>query len=318
MSVVIEGVKVGHAEDTVGLTGCTVVLLPPGSRGGVEVRGGAPGTRECDLLDPVNMVEEVHAFLLSGGSAFGLAASLGVVRFLEERGIGFDAGVARVPIVPAGVLFDLGVGDAGARPDEEMGYRACLEASQDYGRQGNVGAGMGATVGKMLGYAYCTKGGLGTAFFQGGGVKVLALAVVNALGEVVDEKGEVMAGVRQPEGGFASSEDLLRSALAGGGEGGGPQPLTNTTLGVIVSNAMLSKTDVNWVAQRGHHGLARAIRPSHTKLDGDLVFAAATGEVAASPDLVGALGAMLLAEAVRNAVRHAEGVAGIPAYRDLA
>lgn len=317
MAGIIAGVRVGHAEDPVGLTGCTVVLLPPGSKGGVEVRGGAPGTRETDLLNPVNMVEEVHAFLLCGGSAFGLAASVGVMRYLEERGIGFDAGVARVPIVPSGVLFDLGVGDAGARPDEEMGYRACAVAMEEYGRQGNVGAGMGATVGKMLGYAHCTKGGLGTAFFEGNGVKVLALAAVNALGEVVDDRGEVMAGVRLPEGGFASSEALVRSALGSGGKETGSSPLSNTTLGVIVTNASLSKSDVNWVAQRGHHGLARAIRPSHTKLDGDLVFAAATGEVVASPDLVGAVGAIILAEAVRNAVRFAETVAGIPAYRDL-
>lgn len=325
MAQTIEGVRIGHAEDAVGLTGCTVILLPPGSKGGVEVRGGAPGTRETDLLDPVNMVEEVHAFLISGGSAFGLAASVGVVRYLEEQGIGFDAGVARVPIVPAGVLFDLGVGDAGARPDAEMGYRACLDAGEDYGRQGNVGAGMGATVGKMLGHSCCTKSGLGAAFCEEGGVKILALAAVNALGEVVDEGGEIMAGVRLPEGGFARSEDLMRAALGSGGGGGsggfargaGPSVLTNTTLAVIVTNAALSKTDVNWVARKGHNGLARAIRPSHTKLDGDLVFAAATGEVAATPDLVGALGAALLEEAVRNAVRHAEGVAGIPAYRDL-
>ncbi|MBC7247086.1 MAG: P1 family peptidase [Actinobacteria bacterium] len=320
MTETIDGVRIGHAGDPVGLTGCTVVLLPPGSRGGVEVRGGAPGTRETDLLRPANLVEEVHAFLIAGGSAFGLAASLGVVRYLEERGIGYDTGVARVPIVPAGVLFDLGVGDAGARPDEEMGYRACLDACEDYGRQGNVGAGTGATVGKMLGYAHCTKSGLGAAFCEEGGVKILALAAVNALGEVVDERGEVMAGVRLPEGGFASSEALMRSALGaggGGGFGGGASPLVNTTLAVVVTNAALSKTDVNWVAQRGHNGLARAIRPSHTRLDGDLVFAAATGEVPASPDLVGAVAAALLAEAVRNAVRYAEGVAGIPAYRDL-
>lgn len=305
----------GHVEDVKGVTGCTVVLLPPGAKGGVEVRGGAPGTRETDLLHPVNLVEEVHAFLLAGGSAFGLAASVGVVRFLEEQGVGFDTGVARVPIVPAGVIYDLGVGDPSARPDEEMGYRACRQASPELMRQGNVGAGMGATVGKMLGYGQCTKGGLGTAFFEGKGLKVFALAVVNAFGDVVDEEGRILAGVRAPEGGFLSTERMMRRAL---GEGSSTPPGTNTTLGVVVSNARLSKTDVNWVAQRGHHGLARAVSPSHTKLDGDLVFAAATGEVDASADVVGALGASLLAEAVRNAVRYAESVAGVPAARDLA
>ncbi len=310
----IEGVKVGHAEDLKGVTGCTVVLLPPGTKGGVEVRGGAPGTRETDLLHPVNLVEEVHAFLLAGGSAFGLAASVGVMRFLEESGVGFDTGLARVPIVPAGVIYDLGIGDPSARPDEEMGYTACLRASEELARQGNVGAGMGATVGKMLGYRWCTKGGLGTAFFQGEGLKVFALAVVNAFGDVVDEEGRILAGVRDGEGRFLSTERLMRRAL---GETPEVFPGTNTTLGVVVCNARLSKTDVNWVAQRGHHGLARSISPSHTKLDGDLVFAAATGEVEASADAVGMLGASLLAEAVRNAVRHAESVAGVPAARDV-
>lgn len=314
MAFGIEGVKVGHAEDPAGVTGCTVILLPPGTRGGVEVRGGAPGTRETDLLNPVNLVEEVHAFLLAGGSAFGLAASIGVTCFLEERGIGFDAGVARVPIVPAGVIFDLGIGDAAARPDAEMGYRACLNASEDFRRQGNVGAGMGATVGKIMGYARCTKGGLGIAFFEGDELKILALAVVNAFGDVIDENGRVIAGVRGPEGGFIGTEAMMREAM---GEKSAPAPRLNTTLGVVVSNADLSKTDVNWVAQRGHHGLARAISPSHTKLDGDLVFAAATGKVKASADLVGAIGASLLAEAVRNAVTHAESVAGVPAGRDV-
>ncbi len=309
----IDGVRVGHAQDEKGLTGCSVVLLPPGSRGGVDVRGGAPGTRETDLLNPVNLVEEVHAFVLSGGSAFGLAAATGVVSFLEERGIGFDTGVARVPIVPAAVIFDLAVGDAGARPDAEMGYRACLEASEDLTRQGNVGAGMGATVGMMLGPANATKSGLGTSFMESGGLKILAMAVVNAFGDVVDEEGRILAGARLPEGGFACTEACIETALGGGGV----PPLTNTTLGVIVTNARLGKTDVNWVAQRGHNGLARAVSPSHTKLDGDLVFAAATGQVEAAADTVGILGAVLMARAVRNAVLHAEGVAGIPAHADL-
>lgn len=310
----IDGVKVGHAQDNVGLTGCTVVLLPPGSKGGVDVRGGAPGTRETDLLNPVNLVEEVHAFVLSGGSAFGLASSVGVVRYLEENGIGFDTGVARVPIVPGAVIFDLGIGDAAARPDAEMGYRACLDASEDITRQGNVGAGMGAAVGMIFGSSGCTKSGLGTAYFEGGDLKVFALVVVNAFGDVVDERGEVIAGARAPGGGFACTETCIENMLCAANE---PPPLTNTTLGVIITNAVLSKSDANWVAQRAHNGFARAITPCHTKLDGDLVFAAATGEVPASADMVGVVGSVIMARAVRGAVLHAESVAGIPAHADL-
>jgi L-aminopeptidase/D-esterase-like protein len=314
MSFKIDGVKVGHAQDREALTGCTVILLPPGSKGGVDVRGGAPGTRETDLLNPVNLVEEVHAFVLSGGSAFGIASTIGVVRYLEERGIGFETGVVRVPIVPAGVIFDLAVGDAGVRPDAEMGYRACENASEDISRQGNLGAGTGATVGMMLGPENCTKSGLGTASFEGGGLKIFALVVVNAFGDVVDERGDIIAGARLPEGGFACTETCIENVLCAGSE---PPALTNTTLGVIVTNARLSKTDVSWVAQRGHNGFARAISPCHTKLDGDLIFSAATGRIDASADMVGVMAAMIIAKAVRNAVTHAESVAGIPAHADL-
>jgi L-aminopeptidase/D-esterase-like protein len=314
MAFTIEGVKVGHTQDETGLTGCTVILLPPGSKGGVDVRGGAPGTRETDLLNPVNLVEEVHAFVLSGGSAFGIASSVGVVRYLEEKGIGFETGIVPVPIVPAAVIFDLGVGDPAARPDAEMGYRACLDASEDITRQGNVGVGMGATVGMMFGNAGCTKSGLGTAFFEGGALKIFALVVVNAFGDVVDEKGEIIAGAHSPEGGFACTEAYIENILCATCE---PPPLTNTTLGVIITNARLSKTDVSWVAQRGHNGFARAISPCHTKLDGDLVFAAATGQVEASADMVGVVGSVIMSRAVRNAVLNAVSVAGIPAHADL-
>jgi L-aminopeptidase/D-esterase-like protein len=314
MSFRIDGVKVGHAQDEAGLTGCTVILLPPGSKGGVDVRGGAPGTRETDLLNPVNLVEEVHAFVLSGGSAFGIASTIGVVRYLEENGIGFETGIVPVPIVPAAVIFDLGVGDPAARPDDEMGYRACLDASADISRHGNVGVGAGATVGMIYGPASCTKSGVGTAWFEAGELKVFALVVVNAFGDVVDEKGEIIAGARSPEGGFACTEGCIENILCATCE---PPPLTNTTLGVIVTNARLSKTDVNWVAQRGHNGFARAISPCHTKLDGDLVFAAATGQVDASADMVGVVGSVVTSQAVRNAVLYATSAAGIPAHADL-
>jgi len=315
MSFEFRGLRVGHVEDEKGLTGCTVILLPPGTKGGGEVRGGAPGSRETDLLRPMNLVEEVHAFLLSGGSAFGLAAADGVMRYLGERGIGFETPGGAVPIVPSAVIFDLGVGDPGARPDADMGYEACLEATGELDRQGNVGAGMGAVVGMILGGSYCTKSGLGTAGFEGGdGLKVFALAVVNAFGDVVDEKGEIIAGARNPEGGFLNTERYLEQSLAGGSFGA---PMSNTTIGVIVTNARLSKTDVNWVAHAGHNGLARALAPSHTKLDGDTVFAAACGEVEAPADLVGIIGARVMARAIRNAALKAASVAGIPAHAEL-
>jgi L-aminopeptidase/D-esterase-like protein len=315
MSFEFNGLRVGHAEDAKGLTGCTVILLPPGTKGGGEVRGGAPGSRETDLLDPKNLVEEVHAFVLSGGSAFGLAAADGVMRYLNEQGIGFVTPGGPVPIVPSAVIFDLGVGDAAARPDADMGYAACLNASEDLDRQGNVGAGMGACVGMILGDPYCTKGGLGTAFFDtGNGLKVFALVVVNAFGDVVDERGEILAGARDPEGGFLNTEAYIEKVLTSGSFGA---PMSNTTIGVIVTNARLSKVDVNWVAHVGHNGLARALSPSHTKVDGDTVFAAACGEVEAPADLVGIIGARVMAQAIRNAVISAASIAGIPSHTDL-
>jgi len=311
----MEGVRVGHAHDEVGLTGCTVVLFPPGTKGGGEVRGGAPGSRETDLLDPKNLVEEVHAFVLSGGSAFGLAAADGVMRYLDEQGIGFVTPGGPVPIVPSAVIFDLGVGDAAARPDADMGYAACLNASDDLDRQGNVGAGMGACVGMILGNPYCTKGGLGTAFFDtGNGLKVFALVVVNAFGDVVDERGEILAGARDPDGGFLNTEAYIEKVLTSGSFGA---QMDNTTIGVIVTNARLSKVDVNWVAHVGHNGFARALAPSHTKVDGDMVFAAACGEVEAPADLVGIIGVRVMARAIRNAVISAESIVGIPSHTDL-
>jgi L-aminopeptidase/D-esterase-like protein len=311
MAFGIEGVLVGHARDQGALTGCTVIILPLGSKGGCDIRGGAPGTRETDLLRPVNVVDQVNAFVLSGGSAFGLAAADGVMRYLEERGLGFETVAARVPIVPAAVIFDLMAGDPGVRPDAEMGYEACLNASEAPEGQGNVGAGTGATVGMILGPASWMKSGLGMAGLEReDGLCLFAIAVVNAVGDVIDEDGSILAGARNPQGGFLDTE-----AFMAGGPGFPDSliPGTNTTLAVVVSNADLSKTETNWVARQGHNGIARAVRPSHTKHDGDSVFAASTGKVAAQPDLVGILAARLVAEAIRNAVRHAESIGGIPA-----
>ena len=296
----VAGIKVGHWTDRQGLTGCTVVLCPPGTVGSGEVRGGAPGTRETDLLRPGMLVEEVHAVLLSGGSAFGLAAADGVVRYLEERGIGFDADVARVPIVPAAVLFDLGVGDPAARPDAAAGYAACETASEDVA-EGSVGAGTGATVAKVRGLSHAVKGGVGTAVAEADGLVVGALVAVNALGEIVDDEGEVLIGARGEE------------------EGGEASPaFGNTTVGVVATNAKLSKERAHLLALAGQDGLARAIRPSHTIWDGDTVFTLATGEVDAPQARVEELAERVVAEAIRRAAQTAEGIPGIPGAGDRA
>jgi L-aminopeptidase/D-esterase-like protein len=299
----VPGILVGHDTDPVGLTGCTVVLCPPGTVGSGEVRGGAPGTRETDLLRPGMLVQEVHAVLLTGGSAFGLAAADGVMRFLEERGVGFDTQVARVPIVPAAVLFDLAVGDPRARPEAESGYRACLAAGTEVA-EGSVGAGTGATVAKLHGPEGAVKGGLGTASAREGELVVGAVVAVNALGEILDEDGGLLAAARTGPG---DGEQ---------GPAAPPWP-TNTTIGVVATNARLSKERVHLLALACHDGLERAIRPCHTIFDGDTVFTLATGEVEAEQALVEALAERVVAEAVRRGVRLATGVAGIPAVGEI-
>jgi len=295
-------IRVGHWTDPVALTGCTVVLCPPGTVGGGEVRGGAPGTRETDLLRPGTLVQEVNAVLLTGGSAFGLAAADGVMRFLEERGVGFDAGVARVPIVPAAVLFDLGVGDPAVRPGPDQGYRASEEA-RDEVAEGNVGAGTGATVAKLHGMQRAVKGGLGTASREEDGVVVGAVAAVNAFGEVLDEDGEVLAGARPGE---VSDEGSL-------GEEGGP---TNTTLVVVATNAKLSRERANLLAGAAHEGIFGAVRPAHTMWDGDTVFTLATGEVDADQRSLEEFAAQAVMEAIRRGVLLAESVRDFPTARE--
>jgi L-aminopeptidase/D-esterase-like protein len=298
----VEGIRVGNWTDPVGLTGCTVVLCPPGTVGSGEVRGGAPGTRETDLLRPGMLVQEVHAVLLTGGSAFGLAAADGVMRYLEERRVGFDARVARVPIVPAAVLFDLGVGDAMARPDAQAGFLACVDADSagSPGRdvaEGNIGAGTGATVAKLHGRA--VKGGLGSASAQEGEVIAAALAAVNALGEILDEQGEVLASAGEPEP---------------EGQDGGPS--TNTTLVVVATNARLSKERAHLLAAAAHEGIEASVRPAHTINDGDTVFTLATGPVEADQRLLERLAVRAVAEAIRRGVLAARSVAGVPACGD--
>jgi L-aminopeptidase/D-esterase-like protein len=295
----IAGVLVGHDTDRQGATGCTVVLCPPGTVGSGEVRGGAPGTRETDLLRPGTLVQEVHAVLLTGGSAFGLAAADGVMRFLAERGVGFDAAVARVPIVPAAVLFDLGVGDPSARPGPESGYRACQAAAGDVS-EGSVGAGTGATVAKLEGADRAVKGGVGTASVRDDHLIVGALAAVNAMGEIVDEDGSVLAGVRP------GPEDAAATPAPG-----------NTTLVVVATNARLSKERAHLLSLAGHEGLAAAIRPAHTMWDGDTVFALATGQVDADQRRVEALAVQAVSESIRRSVLQATGIGGFPSIQEL-
>ncbi|MDR5695037.1 MAG: P1 family peptidase [Armatimonadota bacterium] len=309
----VPGIKVGHATDLDAITGCTVILCEGGAVGGVEVRGSAPGTRETDLLRPMQHVERVHAVLLTGGSAFGLAAADGVMRYLEERGIGYDVGVTKVPIVPAAVLFDLRIGDFRIRPNAEMGYQACLEASAGPPAEGSVGAGTGATVGKLLGMASAMKGGIGTwALSLPGGVVVGAIVAVNAFGDIVDDRtGKILAGARDPSTGAFLDTAKALFAL--------PPPgfPDNTTIGVVATNARLTKEQANKLAQLSHNGLARTVSPAHTMVDGDTMFVLATGEVEANFFAVGAAAVEVVATAVKRAVLQAEGLGGIPSIKDL-
>lgn len=271
----VAGVKVGHFTDTRRPTGCTVLITEEGATAGVDVRGAAPGTRETDLLNPANLVDRVHAIMLAGGSAFGLEAATGAVRFLEEKGIGFPAGPARVPIVPAAILFDLGMGDHRIRPDAEAGYKACAAATTEAPAEGSVGAGAGATVGKAYGLARAMKGGIGTASLTVHGVTVGALIACNAVGDVVDpHSGVLLAGARSPDG--RQLHDTCRALL----RGEEPRPLlagTNTTIGVVATDARITKAQAQRLAVVAHDGLARAIRPVHTMSDGDTLFALGTG-----------------------------------------
>lgn len=308
----VPGLKVGHFTDSRRPTGCTVVLCEQGAVAGVDVRGAAPGTRETDLLRPDNLVERVHAVLLSGGSAFGLDAATGVMRWLEARGIGLAVGPARVPIVPAAVLFDLGVGDGRIRPDAAAGEAACDAAHAGAVEQGSVGAGAGALVGKLFGPERAMKGGLGSASLRVDGVTVAALVAVNAVGDVIDPaSGHVIAGARSADGRQlpGCTEAFARGDLP-------PAPATGgaTTIGVVATDASLTKAQANKLATMAHDGLARCIDPVHTMSDGDTLFALATGTCARSlhPTVLGALAARVTTLAVLNAVRTAQGLPGWP------
>lgn len=309
----VPGIKVGHAQNANAITGCTVIVAEKGAVGGVDQRGGAPGTRETDLLRPMHMVEKAHAILLTGGSAFGLDAASGVMSVLEQRKIGFNVGITHVPIVPAAVIFDLWIGDARVRPDAAMGRAACEAAASGPVEQGNIGAGMGACLGSLYGPSFQMKGGLGTASIDvGGGIIVGALAVVNAFGDVIDpSSGEIVAGLRKPPQGKAFADTLAAMSTAAG------RAMTSlsgrsTVIGVVATNAALSKEQANKVAQMAHDGLARAIRPAHTMSDGDTIFALSTGNKKASVNLIGAWAAEAFARAILSGVRAAKSLGGRP------
>ena len=312
---VVEGIRVGHASDFDACTGCTVILCEEGAVGGVDVRGLASGTRELDALAPHHLVDQIHGVLLAGGSAFGLEAATGVMRYLEERDVGFDVGVTKVPIVPGAILFDLGIGDFRRRPDAAMGYRACEAAVRAGVEEGSVGVGTGATVGKLFGVPHAMKGGVGTASVQlSGGLRVWALAAVNAFGDVRDPStGAIVAGARDPETGRPADTFLqmkqgrLRRAFY----------IQSTTLAVIATNARLTKGEAILVARMGQGGLVRTISPVHTTFDGDVIFALSTGRVEGDVNLVGQAGAEMVAAAVLRAIETATSLGGVPAYRDL-
>ncbi|PWH12547.1 MAG: peptidase S58 [Anaerolineae bacterium] len=322
----VPGLEVGHAHDLEALTGVTVILCRQGAIGGVDVRGSAPGTRETDLLHPLNLVQKVHAIVLAGGSAFGLDAASGVMKYLEEHNIGFETGAGVVPIVPAAILFDLNLGRGDVRPDASMGYRATSAAQAGLVEEGNVGAGAGASVGKIFGNRSAMKSGLGTASLEiGAGVVVGALAAVNAFGDVIDpESGNIIAGARSLElgpfkigeqGYFANTLHVMqtlagRTALQFATR-------SNTVIGVVATNARLSKTEANKMAQMAHDGLARVIRPAHTMLDGDTIFALSTGTKRADISTVGAFAAEVFGQACLRAVQTAKSAGGLPGLGDL-
>lgn len=311
----VTGIRVGHAQNWEAGTGCTVIIIEKGAVAGVDVRGGAPGTRETDLLSPVNMVQKVHAIYLAGGSAFGIDGASGVMEFLEGKGIGFEAGTVKVPIVPGAVIFDLNVGNPYIRPDREMGYQACLNADEQTVKEGCIGAGTGATVGKYYGISRCMKGGIGTASIQVNDLLVGVLVVVNAFGDIIDSStGKILAGTLNKEKNqFAQTNQLLINKVSQESE----SFFQNTTLGVVATNASLSKSEAKRLSMSAHDGFARSILPSHTLYDGDIIFSLATGETKADLNRLNALSAQVISVAVKRAILKASAMFGIPSYRDL-
>jgi L-aminopeptidase/D-esterase-like protein len=310
----VKGLKVGHASDYKGYTGCTVILCEGGATCGIDIRGSASGTRQVDALSMNHIVEHVHAILLSGGSSFGLDAATGVMRYLEEKGIGFDVGPAKIPIVPTAVIFDIFFGDPKARPTPELGYEACINA-RDTVEEGSIGVGTGAAVGKIFEISRAMKGGVGTSsIVLPDGLVVASLVVVNAFGDIIDNvTGKIIAGARVAPDSleFANTVESIKKGAVKKQFG-----LVNTTLGVVATNAKFSKKEVTKVAQMAQGGLIKTISPVHTTFDGDLVFALATGECEADLNLVGVLGEFVIAEAIKRAVKKADGFGILTAFKD--
>lgn len=322
----VKGITIGHYTDLEQVTGCTVILCPSGAVAGVDQRGGAPGSREFALLSPVNTVQSVHAILLSGGSAFGLDAAGGVMRFLKEKNIGVETDAGKVPITPAAIIFDLGIGDQNAWPTPENAYEACLAANENAVEQGCIGAGTGATAGKLLGMNNAIKAGLGMATLDvGKGVIVSALIVLNALGDIIDpDSNQIIAGTRNPEitkkvfkkqDVFANSLDLMKSPI--GRTVFNIASSSNTVIGVVATNAKLTKVEATKVAQMAQNGLARSIRPANTTMDGDTIFSLSVGKKKLNVNIVGAYAAQAVQQAILNAVKHATSLGGIPSIKDL-
>lgn len=312
----ISDIKVGHAQSQEGITGCTVVLCEKGATAGVAVRGGAPGTRETDLLNPTEMVQNIHGVILSGGSAFGLDAAGGVMEYLESKNIGFDVGVTKVPIVCGAVIFDLVIGNYKIRPDKSMGYEACINSeitTKDL--QGNIGAGLGATVGKILGPQNAMKGGLGSAAFQIGDLQVGAIVAVNALGDIIDPNtNSIIAGALcENKTEFLNTEEIMlqeynkkTNRFSG-----------NTTIGIIATNAIITKAEANKVASMAHNGFGRTIKPAHTMFDGDTIFTMATNKVQGDVNVVGFLATRAMEVAIQNAIKSCESLEGFVSYQEL-
>jgi len=311
----VPGILAGNAENLEAGTGCTVILYPDGAVTGVDVRGGAPGTRDVSSLHPVNLISKAHAVYLGGGSAYGLDGASGVMQYLEELGKGFNVGVGVVPIVPGAVLFDLPVGRADIRPDKEMGYLACEEATDSFKKTGNIGAGTGASVGKINGLDYCMKGGLGTASRKAGELIVGAIVAVNCYGDIIDpHTGKTIAGVlNEDKKSFKGTMNILSGPLKENDNAFSG----NTTIGCIATNADFTKAEATRVAMMAHDGFARVINPIHTMFDGDTIFCMATGEVESDPTTAGAIAAEVMAEAVLRGIKNAQSAYGIPGYAEI-
>lgn len=310
----VKGIKVGHSQSEEGMTGCTVIICDKGATGGVDVRGSAPGTRETDLFKPDKLVDRVHAIVLSGGSAFGLEAASGVMRYMEEQGIGFDVGYTKVPIVASAVIFDFVIGDWRIRPDIKMGYEAAGNASSGECRQGNVGCGTGATIGKINGIQGAMKSGLGSATVRIGELVVSAIVAVNSFGDVYDyETGSQLAGVYDYKSkGLLNTYEIMKERGRSGSFG-----MENTTIGVVATNAILSKAEANKVAELAQNGLARSINPVHTMLDGDTVFTMATNEIKGDINLIGTMASEAMSRAITNGVVNAFSCCSLLSYNDI-